>query len=196
MRKNRVADRVPDIKTFVSVFGFGGDILNKLAKAVEAEGGDVDDLGRIVSEPELCKKIAKLFARDLQSMIRACGFVYVDPDITEEHFPVTGPSAAVAKMFLASQKDLGGTNMRTDEIEAAIDRLGFRSATLAEQLVWAPESWNGTDLVVALGSSFARGASRLVPCLSRAHGSRSLDLRWADPYGRWFEGYRFLVVRK
>ena len=196
MSKNRVADRVPDIKTFVSVFGFGEDILVKLAKAVEGEGGDVDDLSRIVSEPELCKKIAKLFVGGLKSMIRACGFIYVNPDITEEHCPMTGPSAAITEMRLVSQKDLGVDSARTDEIEAAIDRFGFRSATLAEQLVWAPVCWNGTDLVVVLGSSWVDGARRGVPYLYADHDGRKLGLHWSGPGYRWYEHYWFLVVRK
>ena len=189
--------RVTDIDTLVSIFGFGGDILTKLAKAVEARGGNIDTMRRLISEPELCDRIADLLVGGLKQLIKACGFVFVDPDITEEHFPMTGPVAAVEEMFLVSQKDLSGSNMRTDEIEAAIDRLGFRSVTLAEQLVWAPVCWNGTDMVVALGSSWVYdGMLRRVPYLCEGRDGRKLSLRLASRNYCWHEDYWFLVVRK
>ncbi len=186
---------VADLGQFVSIIGLATDIVTKLAQAVLGkDGGNIDSLRRIINEPELCDRIADLLvAGNLRQLIKACRLVSVDPSITEENFPVIGLVADVSKMFLVSLEDLGGCDTHTDEIGAAIDRLGFRSATLAEQLVWASVKWNGIDLVAALGSSWINGACLAVPYLSR---DRKLCVCWTGTGIRWRELFWFLVVRK
>ncbi|MEK7546087.1 MAG: hypothetical protein AAB554_03345 [Patescibacteria group bacterium] len=135
----------------------------------------------------------------LAAMIAACRFTRPpNPDINERNFPLTGsPVADVADMLTVSQKDLGGQNMTTSEIEAAIDRKGFRPATLAEQLVYAKEKWNGKDWIAALGSSWVGpGGFRGVPYLFEGDGGRLLLLYWGSPECRWLGVGLFLVVRK
>jgi hypothetical protein len=134
----------------------------------------------------------------LAALIKAAGFRRrnVNPDITEEHFPLVGPVADVSVMRALSQEELGGNGLTTVEYEAAIDHLGYRPATLAEQLAWAKETWNGRDTVVALGSSWSSLVHRNVPCLYAVGGQRQLRLYFDDPGDRWLGDYRFLVVRK
>ncbi len=133
----------------------------------------------------------------LAEMIADCKFHYVNTDITEANFPFAGPVADVSDMLTVSQKDLGGKNMTTAEIEAAIDRKGYRRATLAELLAWAVAKWNGKDLVVALGSSWVNpDGLRLVPYLYGGGDGRRLNLGWGHPENRWCEDDLFLVVRK
>jgi hypothetical protein len=100
-------------------------------------------------------------------------------------------------MLTLTQKDLGGQNMMTTEIEAAIDQKGYRPATLAELFVYAKAKWNVRDLVVALGSSWVNpDGYRGVPDLYVGGGGRRLCLYWAFPENRWHADYAFLVVRK
>ena len=192
-----------EIGQFISVSGIATDIVHKLAQAVAERGGDLDDLRRIISDAAVCGELAdRLVRRDgasLAQMIAAYRFRYVNPNITEANFPITGPVADVADMLTLTftQKDLGGQNMNTTEIEAVIDQMGYRPATLAEQLAYAKAKWNGQDPVVALGSSWVDpGGARQVPCLYGDGDGRKLGLDWDDPRLRWREDDLFLVVRK
>ncbi len=135
--------------------------------------------------------------QSLAAMIADGKFRYFNPNITEANFPLAGPIAGVADMLTLTQKDLAGQNMTTAQIEAAIDRKGYRPATLAEKLAYAKEKWNGRDLVVALGSSWVfPDGLRGVPCLYEDGVGRELNLHWDNPERRWDEDYLFLVVRK
>lgn len=188
-------------RQFVSASGIANDVVQKLAQAVYKRGGDDDDLRRIISDQTLREELAgRIVFRDgknLAEMIAACRFRYADPNITEANFPLTGPIAPVSDMLTFSQKDLGGKDMTTAEVEAAVPRKGCRSATLAEQLAYAKAKWNGKDWVVALGSSWVLpGGDRLVPYLYEDDDGRKLSLRWDRPEGRWHDAYLFLVVRK
>ncbi|MEK7546137.1 MAG: hypothetical protein AAB554_03625 [Patescibacteria group bacterium] len=192
-----------DIVQFISVSGVATDIVHKLAQAVAERGGDLDGLRRIISDASLCGELAdRLVRRDgasLAAMIAACRFDYPPhPYITEANFPLTGsPVADVADMLTVSQKDLGGQNMTTTQIEVAIDRQGFRPATLAEQLVYAKEKWNGKDWIAALGSSQVfHDGSRCFTYLCGGAGGRGLCLDWGDPAPRWLDVGLCLVVRK
>ena len=133
-------------------------------------------------------------------MIAACRFQHVDDDIIEVNFPLaSGPVADVENMLTLTQKDLGGQNMTTAEIEAAIDQKGYRRAILAELLVYAKARRNSEDWVwaVALGSSLVQPDSlRGVPYLCMSGYGRALSLYWVSPEYHWNEVYRFLVVRK
>ena len=133
----------------------------------------------------------------LVEMIAACNFWYANPDINERNFPLSGPAADVSDILTVSQKDLGGKDMTTAEIEGDSDRKGYRQATLAEQLAYAKAKWNGKDWVVALGSSWVNpDGGRDVPFLYEVGGGRRLHLHWGDPEDRWNEDCLFLVVRK
>lgn len=134
---------------------------------------------------------------NLAQMIAAYQFRFVNPNITEANFPFSGPVADVANMLTLTQKDLGGQNMTTSEIEVVVDQKGYRLATLAEQLAYAKEKWNGRDLVVALGSSWVSpDGYRFVPCLYEDGAGPELYLRCDHPRLSWHEVCLFLVVRK
>jgi hypothetical protein len=140
--------------------------------------------------------VSKKNPQNLARMIAACRFRYTHNRINEANFPLTGQIAFDFDMLTVSQKDLGGQNMTTAEIEAAIDRYGYHPATLAETLAYAMERWNGKDWVVALGSSWmSPGRGRNVPFLC-GDGGRRLVLRWDFPVHHWHKLCLFLVVRK
>jgi hypothetical protein len=156
--------------------------------------GDTDFVAKLV---KVFAKSRKPGVQSLAAMIAACQFRYFNSNITEANFPITGPVADVADMLTFSQKDLGGQNMTTAQIEAAIDQKGYRPATLAEQLAYAKAKWNGKDWVVALGSSWVGpDGDRSVPYLYGDGDGRKLHLYWFNPEDRWREDYLFLVVRK
>lgn len=189
-------------REFVSASGTATDLVQKLARAVYAHGGTDDDLRRIISDPGLRDKLADSIvsaksARTLAEMISACKFRYVNSDITEDRFPLTGETADVSAMLTVTQKDLGGSNMTDAELDAACDRQGLRQATLAELLIYAKTRWNGRGTVAARGSSWVSPhGDRCVPYLYERGGGRELNLSWDHPDSRWDERVLFLVVRK
>jgi len=131
----------------------------------------------------------------LDGLIKAAGIGpdNVGSDITKEHFPIVCPVADVSAMRTFSPNDLGADYRVTSEFEAAISRLGYRSATIAELLIWAKETWDDTGDPVALGSSWVMG-NRLAPSIYIGGGQRWLELAWAYPDAVWSTHDRFLVV--
>ena len=158
------------------------------------------------------------FERDLDARMGAEELVSLNqnPDVLDEmlalmrqrlfgvggHSPLVGPVVDVSAMMIASQHDL--SDGRVDEgmtaagIAVAIDLRGYRFATPAEQLAWVEGTWNGRDMVVAIGSSclHPHDSRRYVPCLCAERGPRPLSLHWVKSNARWDEDWRFLIVRK
>ena len=131
-------------------------------------------------------------------LIKQGKFVYINPDIVEEHFPITEPPSSAQKILTVSGKDIGGILNRTykiNEIEASIVREGYRSATLPELLIFS-KKWNGKDTVFALGSSWGEESYRLIPYLFSDRGARNLNLICTGPHTRWLADEQFLVVKK
>jgi hypothetical protein len=121
----------------------------------------------------------------------------VNPEITEQRFSLVGPVANVSAMVALSQEDLGCVEQTTAEYEAKIDSLGYRSATLAELLTWAEETWNRDDSVVALGSLGLDQCEALVVPYLCAGGDRRLRQHWGHSQACWYgDNFHFLVVRK
>jgi hypothetical protein len=189
-------------RQFVSASGTANEVVQKLAQAVYALGGNDNDLRRIISDQTLCRELAAHIVRrdglSLAQMITECQFRRVDDNIIEVNFPLTsGPVADAENMLTLTPKGLSGQDMTTAEIEVAIDQKGYRCATIAEQLAYAKAKWNGKDLVVALGSSWMDpDGRRFVPCLCEGGAGRELYLNWAYPEHRWRRDVLFLVVRK
>lgn len=171
-----------------------GGMTAELVKAV----GNNSALGKIMVDAlkvRLERADGRL-AKPLSEMIAECRFRDVNPDITEERFPLTGEVADVSVMRTVSQQDLGGDDMTTAEIGAAIGRLVYRPATLAELLAYAEAKWNGCDTILALGSSYARpDGYRHYPFIYRFEGRHGLELCWDYPRFRCYRGVLFLVVR-
>jgi hypothetical protein len=130
----------------------------------------------------------------LGQMIDACHFVRVGYYINTTNFPITGPVAVVADMLPLVKKDLGGRNF---EIEAVIDRKGYRGASLVELLAYAKTRWNGRYLVVAPGSSWVDpDGFRRFPYLCGDGDGRELYLGSGDREYGWCNDALFLVVPK
>lgn len=142
----------------------------------------------------------------LDEMVGGCDFSpgRVDYDITERHFPFHGERVDVSAMRAVSQYDLGGERMTPAEIEAAIPvKYGpdWRPANLMEKLDYAQTRWNGSDPIVALGSSWegpegTPAGVRYFTCLMGRGGERGLRLIWTSPESRFRRGFLFLIVRK
>ncbi|MFA6603912.1 MAG: hypothetical protein WCT10_03675 [Patescibacteria group bacterium] len=180
-----------------SVFAVGTtfEIIVKLSGAVRDLGGSDDHLRRILSDEKLRREIAGLLVgKSLAEMIAKCKFSYVNPVIDEQNLLLAGPVADISDMLVVSQKDLGGQDMTTAAVEAAIDCMGYRPASLVEQLVYAKAKWNGKDHVNAWVESHNQ---RYISSLSGdGAGDRELTLFRIVSGFCWFGDIRFLVVRK
>jgi len=128
----------------------------------------------------------------LSERITECHFDRIDPDISVEHFAHTGEFADALAMLAVTQDDLGGSDMTTAEIEAAIDRRGYRRATGSELLDYVRAKWNGKDTVAALDSC----VEQYVLYVYGGPDRRALSLRWVRPHRHWGGHVRFLVVPK
>ncbi len=133
----------------------------------------------------------------LANEISAAGFTDVNSNIiNEQNFPTAGPAAPVSDMTALSDTDLGGSDMTTSEIESAIERMGYRSATLIDLLAYAKAKWNGKDWIVALGSPWMYSEGSDMPSIYGEADKRVLSVYLATPDSRWGPDTLFLVVRK
>lgn len=82
----------------------------------------------------------------------------------------------------------------SEDIISAMDRQGFRPASLEELLALgaAYPDLQRENPIVALGSTYP--IDQGVPCLSRNDGYRRLSLIWFE--GDWGPSWRFAAVRK
>ncbi len=192
---------------FLSSLGTAFQIFKAISDQVLNLGGKDEDLRRVLSDQILAEKIARLFiernsevfpvtvdySQSLAQMIVAGKYNWVNPDITQEHFPIT----ASGTVELLPELVHFGKSMSTDDVLKELDRRGFRPTTLPELLAFGtkfPEKQREFP-VVSLGSVWAdsRG-DRRVPVLDGYPSERGLDLYWV---GRdWHVDCRFLVARK
>ncbi len=123
------------------------------------------------------------------SQLIAGKFDYVNPDITEKHFPVQADDERKKEYKLYHF----GKSISSEDAIKEMEKDGYVPATLRDMLQW--EEWNGEDWVVALGSVW-RGSFgyRNVPFLYWRGCGRKLILHWF--VYDWNDYYRFLAVRK
>jgi len=112
-------------------------------------------------------------------------FDYVNSEITEENFPLVKRDHKGYKLFHLNQ------NISSKDAIKEMRKEGYEPASLLELLEWT--EWNGTDVVVALGSVAEVGGGRHVSCLDEDGSGRRLSLGWFDR--DWFGRCRFLGVR-
>lgn len=125
--------------------------------------------------------------KTLQQLIKSAHFGYVNPNITEEYFPVQEIRGKVELL------DFGKSISSEDAIKK-ISEKGYEPANLYELLTFA-EKWDGKDCVVALGSVWRRLLGRrFVAYLWGYSTGRSLGLRWFE--SDWRAACRFAAVRK
>jgi len=143
---------------------------------------------------EIAKKMIKIIFNEIQSLsdiIVPLKLDYVNPDITEQNFPMQqGDNDPMEyKVFHF------GKSISSEIVIKEMGKENYRPATLRELLRWAKDNWNGLDRVIALGQTWfdAADGGRHVVVLDLDYGVRELDLGW---FGGWGGGSRFLAVRK
>lgn len=186
--------------------------MNQLGDALEAAGFTPDDVTKLRSSPRLGEiklvvaGVAKIvvvehpsfavlvdYSRTLAQMIAAGRYDWVNPDITEEHFPVKGEGRKTVKVVLFHFNKV----MTSDQVIIELDAQGYLPARIEELLGLGegkPKLQNEFP-IIGLGSSWLHPVSdRRVPCLGRYGVGRDLHLRY---FGISWCGYcRFAAVCK
>ncbi|MBI3685529.1 hypothetical protein HY250_03950 [Candidatus Azambacteria bacterium] len=149
-----------------------------------------ESLTRVLHEAlmpgELVVKAAKSAFTKLSELIKARNFDWVNPDITDERFPIPD------RLWNDYKEFPFGENVSSEEAVKRMQAEGYEAANSHEFLLW--DGWDGKSLVVALGSIARVGGHRHVLDLRRSGSKRSLSLRWLGSV--WRASYRFLAVRK
>ncbi|OGY64493.1 MAG: hypothetical protein A3I24_03945 [Candidatus Harrisonbacteria bacterium RIFCSPLOWO2_02_FULL_41_13b] len=134
------------------------------------------------------------YSKSLAQMIKSCNLNWVNPNITEAHFPKgkAGGKAEFNLEFFHPNKV-----MSSDQILIEMKNRKLRPAELPMGLAFAekyPEEQRKGPIVI-FGSMW-RGwrAHRLVPYLYSISGRRYLRLYWFED--GWDVGYWFLAVRE
>ncbi len=133
------------------------------------------------------------YAKPLSEMIQAGHYDYLNPDITEKHFPINKRQNGYVEMKVFYFNQV----MESDEVIKEMEEQGYCPAELPEGLAYAkanPDEQRKYPIVI-LGSVWQRWlGDRLVPCLRGWDGERRLGLDWFGD--EWYSYYRFLAVRK
>ena len=200
-----------DVSAIVSGAGLLTSIFTELVDAVRERGGTDEDIHRLATPQgkELIGKIADVIVGKSQSvgevypvtinydlslkgMVRVGGYDWVNDNIIDKNFPVTGEGQGVVTLELVHCN----RPMTSDEALAELAQRGMRPATLPELLAFGAKYPNVQREfpVAALGSVWQyRLGNRCVPFLWSISGRRNLNLNWLDH--RWNTRDRFLAVR-
>lgn len=192
-------------------FGKMWEVLKTLVNAVLDMGGNDEDILRILKDKKLAAEIAKQimaervitipegyevlsvdYALKLIDAITAAAFDWKD-DIVEKNLP--NQAHENGEQILQVKLYHFGTEMSSEDVVSAMDKDGFRPATLRELLAYTVKNPDEQRkyAIVGLGSFWSHGDNRGVPYLGLSGYERRLLLDW---WGRW-DGYcRFLAVRK
>ena len=198
---------------FLSGFGMAFELLKALVSAVLDAGGNDDDLRRVLKDKTLARKFAEIvmaergivvadgcemltvnYAQVLAEAIKDGTFDWKNGDIVEKNFPnidhESGEQNLMVKLFHF------GRDMSSEDAVKAMDKDGFRPATLRELLAYAVKNPDEQRKypIVGLGSFWQHLLVRNVPCLDIDGGERLLYLLWWSYV--WVGHYRFLAVRK
>jgi len=186
---------------------------DELTKAIEALGGNADDLYKLGTDEgkPIISEIAKLivgraekvagdiykavvdYSMSLAEMIAAGNYDWVNSDITAKNFPFSGEGKVEVEYVLVHLNRTAST----EDVLAEFARLGLEAPNIAEFLAFGTKY---PDLqrqfpIICLGSVWrVDGGGRRVPSLRSRGGDRRLHL---NDYGRdWGDACRFLAVRK
>lgn len=192
------------------------DVLETLRTAVLANGGKEEDL-RLLALPGVSEDLAKTLvqcakllsdirpvtvdygspqsdeerAQLFTAMIAACGFDYVNPNITVANFPLSGTVQVEEEIIvLHFNRDIG-----SEAVIAEMAKLGLEPARLEHACAFGKKypDVQREYPIVFLGSSCLVDGHRHVPCLYGYDSLRRLYLHCFD-YG-WHGLYRFAAVR-
>ncbi|MEK7520272.1 MAG: hypothetical protein AAB581_03475 [Patescibacteria group bacterium] len=165
---------------------YGNFTLGQVEAVINKLGGEEGALRLLRDEVEIVVKAAKSAIASLTPLIKVRAFDWVNPDVTNERFPIPD------RLWNDYKEFHFGENVSSEEAVQRMQAEGYEPANSHELLLW--EGWNGQNLVIALGSSAQIGGERHVLCLSRYSARRGLGLFW---WGHgWFADSRFLGVRK
>ena len=137
-------------------------------------------------------KVNARYDLSINELVKASKQDYVNPDITDQHFPTKKCPATKKEMVLLHLNK----NVSAKVTMMVMKQLKLRPGTVKELLSLSIDdpSLEWKFLVIAPGSVWRRGVgSRLVPCLWVHAGDRSLNLRWYE--GDWCADGRFLCAR-
>ncbi len=193
-------------------FGKMFEVVKVLVNAVLDMGGNDEDILRILKDKKLATEIAKQimaergitipdgcevlsvdYALKLIDAITAAAFDWKYDDIVEKNFPnqahETGEQNLQVKLYHF------GKDMSSKDVVSAMDKDGFRPATLRELLAYAVKNPDEQRkyAIMGLGSIWGHGDDRRAPYLYRNGDERKLDLFWWS--NSWNGNYRFLAVR-
>jgi hypothetical protein len=189
------------------------EIVKVLVNAVLDMGGNDEDILRILKDKKLADEIAKQimaergitipdgcevlsvdYALKLIDAITAAAFDWKNDDIVEKNFPnqahETGEKNLQVKLYYYDK------DMSSEDVVSAMDKDGFRPATLRELLAYAAKNSDEQrkPAIAGLGSVWSRGDERFVPYFYLSGRQWKLCLSWWS--GSWGGNYRFLAVRK
>ena len=211
-----MATRKKDVSLLVSALGVLMSIITALVSAVRKQGGMDADIYRLATPEgeslldkiaalivqagkpieqlaENCYKVLVDYEQTLQQMIANGKYDYVNSDINQSNFPVSGNGKQEVVVELVHY----GRDMETDDVLKDLESKGMRPAILPELLAFgATHTEKQREFpIVALGSVWrGRDGGRRVPCLGRCGSGRWLRLYWDDE--GWGDGCRFAAVRK
>ncbi len=200
-----------DKSVIVAGAGLVASIFTLLVKKVYEVGGTDEDVHRLATPggEAILSKVADLIVttkrqafkvlvdctKSLAEMVSAGKYNWVNNDITQDHFPISGQDQKEVEVILFHFNRA----ISSEDAISEMGKVGFRPATIEELLalgVSQPELQKQFP-IVALGSVWQHPSGHhYVPFLGWAVVGRSLDLFWFD-YG-WCKnlGYRFVVLRK
>lgn len=195
---------------FLSGFGVANEILRAVVNAVLDQGGNDDDLRRIIKEPDLAKQMAKLivqkesvsaevftvvvdYSMSLADMIAVGRYDWTNSDITAENFPVSGEGQKEVEVELVHLN----RDASTEEVLEELERRGLRPAKIEELLALGakyPELQKEFP-IIAFGSVWRDpDGGRYVPFLHWGDDERDLHLDCFDNH--WLDVCRYPAVRK
>lgn len=134
------------------------------------------------------------YGRGLGEMIREAGLDEVDSNITAAHFPEAGSGSARVVFDLVKL----GRAVNGEQATQALEKLGFRPATLRELLAFAaryPAEVPRRNTIVALGATWDAGRGNIF--CARVEGSSSYHTRYLKIQSmrdNWADATNFLVV--
>lgn len=192
----------PDLKDMIKYAGFAIEIFKTLAHAVLALGGTIEQMRRLIKEPDLVRQIAQLIAPAAEELPPGYSSVEVyTPGLSLEEFERRFPGFVGTSEY----RVFCTIPFKDDDFGQALDLAktrGLRLADRREAVYYYNEMLRRSDKVVQLVSYRARSDGALAIC-DIAEGRLSEEWIVADrhspadmyAYGYPDSGYDLLCVR-
>lgn len=186
--------------------GTSFEIVKAIADSVYEQGGNDDDVRRILKEKQIRKSIAELLVvhhdevltipvnrdRTIAEGVAVGKYDWVNDDIADKNFPRSGSGNELTEIILVHFDK----SMSTDGVLKEFEKRSLRPADLQELLAigeHCPDKQRAFP-IIALASVWRPDGSRRVPCLGGSDSARGLRLDWIDD--DWSDFFRFAAVRK